>query len=62
MGNKESTQSLKPKDLKELKSSTKFNEKELKAWYKDFCKVSAQGHSGHGVAPHEAPGRPHGLL
>ena len=36
MGNKDS----KPKDLKELVKTTKFNEKEIKAWYKDFLKVS----------------------
>ncbi len=36
MGNKES----KPKDLKELVKSTKFSEKEVKQFYKDFLKVS----------------------
>ena len=36
MGNKDS----KPKDLKELVKTTKFSEKEIKAWYKDFLKVS----------------------
>ncbi len=43
MGNKESTQNLQPKDLKELKSSTSFSEKELKQWYKDFLSVSVTG-------------------
>ena len=40
MGNKESTESLKPKDLKDLLKTTKFSEKELKGWYRDFLKVS----------------------
>ena len=39
MGNKESTESLKPKDLKDLLKTTKFSEKELKGWYRDFLKV-----------------------
>ena len=39
MGNKGSTQNIQPKDLKDLKKSTKFTEKELKDWYKDFLKV-----------------------
>ena len=40
MGNKESTENIKPKDLKDLLKSTKFSEKELKGWYRDFLKVS----------------------
>ena len=39
MGNKGSTQNIQPKDLKDLKKSTKFTEKELKDWYKDFLNV-----------------------
>ena len=39
MGNKGSTQNIQPKDLKDLRKSTKFTEKELKDWYKDFLKA-----------------------
>ena len=42
MGNKGSTQNIQPKDLKDLKKSTKFTEKELKDWYKDFLKVVSE--------------------
>ncbi len=44
MGNKDSTQNLQPKDLKDLKKSTKFTEKELKEWYKSFLQVRRHAH------------------
>ncbi len=40
MGNRESSEKLKQKDVKGLVTMTKFSKTELKDWHKDFLKVS----------------------
>lgn len=45
MGNKGTKAKHQPEAMDDLLQTTMFSQEEIQAWYKNFLKVSAQGHS-----------------